>query len=326
VDYLALGPALPEVPSSYAFIPPVIAQTKNLFFSGNMTVSGLVLPLAVQACAKVIHDLSPIDPNGFANLNFAALANVGPGAPFFPAAYHVGDTSAFAIATQSADLAVDAFAGAHSLADARQRLQSAIELHTGRIETLALELQESAGPRFGGIDFSLAPFPTREQSLGEAMERFGLPALGRHGSLAAAAILTETIDRAHFTHTGFSGLMLPVLEDTVLAERAADGSLSIKDLLLYSAVCGTGLDTIPLPGDSSVAQLEAVLLDLAVLAVRLNKPLTARLMPIPGKQAGDPTTFDFAFFANSRVMALDAAPLTGLLAGDSPIPLQSRQR
>ena len=69
-----------------------------------------------------------------------------------------------------------------------------------------------------------------------------------------------------------------------------------------------------------------MLLDLAVLAVRLDKPLTARLMPVPGKKAGEPTSFDFAFFANSRVMALDAAPLTGLLAKDAPIPLQARSR
>ena len=57
------------------------------------------------------------------------------------------------------------------------------------------------------------------------------------------------------------------------------------------------------------------------MAQRLNKPLTARLMPIPGKNAGDPTDFDFAFFANSRVMALDAEPLEGMLAGDESFQL-----
>jgi uncharacterized protein (UPF0210 family) len=101
--------------------------------------------------------------------------------------------------------------------------------------------------------------------------------------------------------------LLPVLEDATLSRRAADGSLTVKDLLLYSAVCGTGLDTIPLPGDTTPAQLTPLLLDLSALALRLGKPLTARLMPIPNKKAGDTTGFDFAFFANSRVMALEAA-------------------
>jgi uncharacterized protein (UPF0210 family) len=132
------------------------------------------------------------------------------------------------------------------------------------------------------------------------------------------------MDRAQFARAGFSGLMLPVLEDAVLAQRAAQGLLSVTDLLLYSAVCGTGLDTVPLPGDASAEQLAAVLLDVAALACRLEKSLTARLMPIPGKQAGDLTDFDFAFFANSRVMALKAAALDGLLVGDEAFSLRRR--
>ena len=163
--------------------------------------------------------------------------------------------------------------------------------------------------RFGGIDFSLAPFPRDAQSLGTAMEKLGVPAVGLHGSLAAAAILTEAIDRANFPRCGFSGLMLPVLEDSILAQRAADGTLTIKDLLLYSTVCGTGLDTVPLPGNVTAEQLAPLLFDLSALATRLNKPLTARLMPIPGKQAGDATNFNFEYFANSKVMALDAQEL-----------------
>jgi uncharacterized protein (UPF0210 family) len=100
--------------------------------------------------------------------------------------------------------------------------------------------------------------------------------------------------------------------------------LTIKDLLLYSAVCGTGLDTIPLPGDVTVEQIAAVLIDLSALALRLGKPLTARLMPIPGKQAGDPTSFDFEYFANSRVMGLDAQPLTGFFARDESFDVRPR--
>jgi uncharacterized protein (UPF0210 family) len=152
----------------------------------------------------------------------------------------------------------------------------------------------------------------------------GVPRVGLHGSLAAAAILTEAIDRANFPRTGFSGLMMPVLEDATLAKRAADGTLTIKDLLLYSAVCGTGLDTIPLPGDTTVDQIVPLLLDLSALALRLDKPLTARLMPVPNKKAGEPTSFDFGFFANSKVMALDADPLSSPLNGDEILQIKKR--
>jgi hypothetical protein len=56
----------------------------------------------------------------------------------------------------------------------------------------------------------------------------------------------------------------------------------------------------------------------------LDKPLTARLMPIPGKAAGDDTNFNFEYFANSKVLALPAEPLTGLLSGDENIAIQHR--
>ena len=96
--------------------------------------------------------------------------------------------------------------------------------------------------------------------------------------------------------------MLPVLEDATLAARSREGLFTVNDLLLYSAVCGTGLDTVPLPGDVSEEELAGILLDVATLALRLDKPLTARLMPIPGAKAGDLTEFDFPYFANGRVL------------------------
>ena len=157
------------------------------------------------------------------------------------------------------------------------------------------------------------------------MERLGGPCIGKHGSLAAAAILADTMDQAEFHRAGFSGLMLPVLEDSILSERAAQGALELKDLLLYSAVCGTGLDTIPLPGNSTSEEISPLLLDLAALSQRLDKPLTARLMPIPGKSAGDETDFNFEYFANSRVMAINAQKISLHLSGDKDFYLTPRK-
>jgi uncharacterized protein (UPF0210 family) len=284
---------------------------------------------AVRACADVIVKSASIDPNGFANLRFAALANVLAGSPFFPAAYHDSDQPAFAIATEAADLAVQVFEGTKTLEDGRNVLISDITKHGQTLARIANGLAQSSilnlkSPIFGGIDFSLAPFPDDAHSLGNAVERMGISKIGLHGSLAAAAILTEAVDRADFPHTGFSGFMQPVLEDSVLAKRAAEGTLTIKDLLLYSTVCGTGLDTVPLPGDTTSERLAPLLLDLSALALRLNKPLTARLMPVPGKKAGDTTTFDFGFFAKSKVMALDSEELRDSLANQDMIELKHR--
>jgi uncharacterized protein len=326
VAYASLGPAVPAILDSYGVLPSAIGVSKNIFFSGIMaeTKHGISLP-AINACAEVIVQISKIDPNGFANLNFAALANVGPGAPFFPAAYHSGNEPAFALAMEAADLAVQAFDHAETIEAGRNALIAMLEENAKKLAKTADTLKFKYLVKFGGIDYSLAPFPEESRSLGTAFERMGVPKVGLHGSLAAAAILTEAIERAHFARAGFCGMMMPVLEDARLAERAAEGRLTVKDLLLYSAVCGTGLDTIPLPGDVTPGQIAAVLLDLSALAMRLDKPLTARLMPVPGKQAGDMTSFDFGYFSNSRVMALKAEPLGKPLGGSETFELRKRQ-
>jgi uncharacterized protein (UPF0210 family) len=324
VDYASLGPAFPDIPGSYEIIPEAIAHTQNIFFSGMMADrrNGISLE-AIRTCAQVIVKCAALTADGFSNLRFAALANVPAGAPFFPAAYHQGEAPAFAIATEAADLAMEAFNDQTSLAEGRKSLTGMLEEHGSVLASVAERLARQSKIEFGGIDFSLAPFPSDDRSLGGAVESMGVHRIGLHGSLAAAAILTEAVDNARFPHAGFSGFMQPVLEDAVLARRAAEGAMTVKDLLLYSAVCGTGLDTVPLPGDVTAEQIVPLLLDLSALALRLDKPLTARLMPIPGKRAGDPTGFDFAYFANSKVMTLESERLTAVLAGNEVFKLKS---
>lgn len=320
VSYAALGPALPELPRSYQVVPEAIAASEGVFFSGVMADAQTVHMAQVKACAEIIVKCAPIDRNGFANLNFTALANVGANAPFFPGAYHTNDQPAFGIAVECADLAVDAFDGRKTVDDGRNALIAEITKHGQAITKIAGDLHID----FKGIDFSLAPFPDDAHSLGKAVENMGVPKIGLHGSLAAAAILTDAIERANFPHIGFNGFMQPILEDSILAKRAAEGVLTVKDALLYSAVCGTGLDTVPLAGDVTADELTPLLLDICALALRLNKPLTARLMPVPGKKAGDATTFDFAFFANGRVMALESSPLSGTLNDNSSFTLNAK--
>jgi uncharacterized protein len=323
---LSLGPALPEVPESYPIMPDILAATKDIFLGGVMAEKkkGVSLP-AVKACADMIHKCATLSPDGFANLRFAALANVKPFAPFFPAAYQKGSRIGFALAIECADLALMAFTRPLTLAAARASLLKTLQDYARVLTGILEEVAQKYEAVFHGIDYSLAPYPQAWCSLGSAIERLGPPRLGMSGSLAAAAYIADLLDRGDWKRIGFNGLMLPVLEDSTLAQRTSEGILTLKDLLLYSAVCGTGLDTVPLPGETSVPQLYAILLDLAALAVRLGKPLTARLMPIPGKSSGDPTAFTFSYFANGKVMSAQAAPLQGGLAGDETFTLYPRK-
>ncbi|MBM3127138.1 MAG: DUF711 family protein [Chloroflexi bacterium] len=305
IDYASLGALDGEHPL-VAALPAALCATENIFASAHIASRDAGINFtAITNAARVIRQLADSTQDGFGNLRFAALANVPPHSPFFPAAYHDGSARAFAFATEAASLAVDAFNRAHNLDDARANLVGAIERESETLTRVANDLAARFDFRFAGIDFSLAPYPDESRSVGAAIEKLIGAQFGEHGTLFATAFLTDCINRAKFPRTGFSGVMLPVLEDTALAARSA--RFTLDSLLLYSAVCGTGLDTIPLPGDTSVDALAAILLDLATLAVKLNKPLTARLMPIPGLRAGDETRFNFEYFANARVMNVNAS-------------------
>ncbi|MFI5078878.1 MAG: DUF711 family protein, partial [Vicinamibacteria bacterium] len=95
-----------------------------------------------------------------------------------------------------------------------------------------------------------------------------------------------------------------VLEDDVLAARASEGRFGVRELLLYSSVCGTGLDVVPIPGDASETSIARLLLDVAALSTRLDKPLSARLLLAPGLATGEMTAFENQYLVNSRVLAV----------------------
>ncbi len=323
-EYISLGPAGSDL-LEWKAVPAALSRSNRIFLSGALTTPKGELDMANAArCAEMISELSRLEPNGFANLRFCALANVPAGTPFFPAAYARRERPSFALALQSADLAEVCFSQAVSLEDARQRLFSAINSNASRLEAVGDKLEKMYGYHFEGLDFTLAPHPDQGSSIGNALEALGLPAFGPHGSLFASSFLTSILQAAEFRKTGFNGLMLPVLEDSTLAQRAAEGSLSVSELLMFSAVCGAGLDVIPIPGSTPPEQIYPILLDLGALALRLNKPLTARLMPIPGKHAGEATEFEFAYFANSCVMPLRTQALKGPLLGNEKIYLPQR--
>ena len=129
-----------------------------------------------------------------------------------------------------------------------------------------------------------------------------LDALERKGYSIVVNNLMQRYDNDKEKVIGFSGFMQPVLEDFTLSKRLSENKFNLDSLLLYSTMSGTGLDVVPLPGDITEQELFYILLDICTISVTLNKPLTARLMPIPGRSIGDDVEFDFEYFAPSKII------------------------
>lgn len=311
LGYCSLGPvqaARPNVPLTHIeIIPEILASTSALSMTAQLAnrEHGLreeaALPIA-RAMQRLAHETA----EGFGNFNFALLACVEPGSPFFPAAYHSGPTN-LSLGLQGAGI-VRGVAQAWqetsqqeplALAQITTLVRSALEEYAGPVVALGQTLARDYQMQFGGID--LSPAPLGEDSIITAMESLGYGLLGSPGTVALAAALTRALKSTNLPTCGYCGLMLPVLEDATLGQRWAEGRVSAHELLLYSTVCGTGLDTIPLPGDTPEIEIAQLLLDVATLAWRLQKPLSARLFPVPGKRVGESTSFTSPYLTNTRL-------------------------
>lgn len=293
-----------NTPEKIAIIPEFNKITEIIYCSSKIGdfESGIDFVNA-KASAEAIKRISQETENGYGNFRFCAWANCEPGIPFFPTGYHEGET-AFAIGLECSDLLMKAFSESSDLITAEQNLRAVFGEELKKIEVLAQQISEEFQVKYRGIDSSLAPSLEADESIAFAYEKLGFGKFGGQGTLTISSIITRVLKSLPVKTCGYSGLMLPVCEDFGLAERANERTYGLTNLLLYSAVCGCGLDTVPIPGDITVREIEAILLDVATLAIRLNKPLSARLFPVPGKEAGEMTSFNSPFLIDCKILAV----------------------
>jgi uncharacterized protein (UPF0210 family) len=255
---------------------------------------------SIRHAARLIAEIARRSKHGEGNFNFAATAMVKPYGPFYPGSYHPGGLRAFAIGLESANVVAAVFARHKDPAEAEHALSAELSRWTTEAEKTALALaRQNAGWTYQGIDPT--PAPLGDVSIGHAIELFTGHPFGSSGTMTAARIITASVQSVPVKRIGYSGLMVPVLEDSVLAKRWAERAFNMDSLLAYSAVCAGGLDTIPLPGDTSEEQLAAILGDVASLAFKWKKPLAARLLPVPGKKVGDHTEFAVPRMGNTVI-------------------------
>jgi uncharacterized protein (UPF0210 family) len=266
----------------------VSRATRVTSFSVTVATQGRASTSSAAAAAEIVAALARVAPQGVANFRFAAAANIPPGTPFFPVAHHEGSDS-LAIGLESPRLLRQAIVN-RSVEQATQLIRETLDKAFAPVAALAGECARTERRRFLGIDSS--PAPGMDSSIGEMIETLTGTPFGGASTLEACAAITAALKQLSVPTCGYSGLMLPVLEDPVLARRAAEHRFGVNELLLFSAVCGTGLDVVPLPGDTPARILARIIRDVATMAVRLNKPLSARLFPVPGKAVGEEVAFD----------------------------------
>ncbi len=314
IAYCSIGHIPANVPAASLRRIGLLADvlTMNPALSASVQIASTAVGLRADAAlpaARVICDLARQTNEGLGNMFFAVTANCPPQTPFFPVAYHDSPDWGFSIGLQSAGLVAETLravtqksgrglAALHHGA-ATARLIGALE-EIGRPIAELCEAWDEHDIGYYGLDLSPAPYV--DESIAEAIEQVGLGQCGEAGTIAVAAAITAALKGTSLRTCGYCGLMLSPLADTVLSQRLAEGRLNLDSLLLYSAICGSGLDCIPIPGDTSPERIASLLLDVGTLAVRLHKPLSAKLLPMLDKQAGEMTSFTSPYLVNAPIL------------------------
>src|SRR5215471_18336669 len=214
---------------------------------------------SIRQAAKVIKGLAEHSPHGDGNFNFGAIAMMKPYGPYYPGSYHLARGHAFAIAMEGAEVVGDVFRQYRDPAEAEKHLAEVLNNYAKQVEAVAMQVAKTTGWTYEGIDAT--PAPLGDRSIATAMEYFIGGPFGSVGTETASGIITRAVQSTPVKRTGYSGLMIPVMEDNLLAKRWSEGTFTLDSILAYSAVCAGGVDTLPLPGDVTAPQIARILGD-----------------------------------------------------------------
>jgi hypothetical protein len=303
---LNVGPAMlhdSDDPATLRLLEKALSTLPNIEASTIIADESGIHWKTIHQTAELVKYVAEHSPRAQGTFNFTATAMLKPLGPFYPGSYHTGAGKQFAIGFEGANVVAEIFTKDKGNAEAATTdLTAALTKHAKVADRVGNKVAAETGWSYVGVDPT--PAPLGDVSIAAAIEDFTGAKFGSSGTLTAARIITAAVKAVPVKQIGYSGLMVPVMEDKLMAERWAEGTFNVDSLLAYSSVCGTGLDTIPLPGDVSIGQMERMYSDVASLAVKWNKPLSARLQPIPGKKAGDRTEFEDPFLFNTTLHPL----------------------
>jgi len=323
-------------------LPEALSQTKkvNSSINAGSTRYGINMD-AVKFLGHKIKEIANMTAKsgGFGAAKFVVFCNQPGDNPFMAGAMHgLGEAEAVincgvsgpgviarAIERRIREKGNDSL-GIHDLAEE-------IKLASFRVtrcgELIGREVAKILGLPFGVVDLSLAPTPKVGDSIGEIIKLLGVDVIGAPGSTAIIAILNDAVKKggafASQCVGGLSGAFIPVMEDSELANAAKEGTLTIEKLEAMTSVCSVGFDMIPVPGDVDAETISALIADELAIGMINNKTTAARIIPVPGKKAGEMVSFG-GLFGESVVMPVRNAGKSSRFinfAGRIPAPIHS---
>lgn len=287
-------------------IPEALAGTERVCSSVNVASTNAGINMdAVYLMGKTIKRAAELTAgsDGLACTKLCVFANIPPDIPFMAGAYlGVGEPDAVINVGVSGPgvvkKAIDRLRSANPTADLGQ-LSEIIKRTAFKVtrvgELIGRQVAGKLRVPFGVVDLSLAPTPNVGDSVGEIFQSLGLKAIGTPGSTAVLALLNDAVKKGGIFASSFvgglSGAFIPVSEDLNIGEAASRGILSLEKLEALTSVCSVGLDMVALPGDTTSETLAAIIADEMAIGIINNKATAARLIPIPGKKAGDRAFF-----------------------------------
>ena len=325
-----------------AAIPETLATTGKVCGSFNVgsTRQGINMD-AVRLMGQVVHDLAwrSAEQGGFAAAKFVVFTNQPADNPFMAGAVHgvgqpevvihVGVSGPGVVARALERLVARKQPGELGLDDLAEEIKRTAFRVTRSGELIGKRVAQQMGVPFGIVDLSLAPTPSPGDSVGEILRILGVDEIGAPGSTAILALLNDAVKKggafASQSVGGLSGAFIPVSEDAELAAASRAGSLSLEKLEAMTSVCSVGLDMIPIPGSVDAETIAAIIADEMAIGMVNNKTTAVRLIPVPGKEAGEMVHFG-GLFGESVVMPVRGAGKSGRFirfGGKIPAPIHS---
>ena len=321
-------------------IPHALAATERVCASVNVATTRAGINMdAVLLMGQTIKKAARLtaDKDGIGCAKLCVFANIPQDIPFMAGAYlGIGETDAVinlgvsgpGVVKKAIDRALEANPDM-DLGQISELIKKTAYKVTRVGELIGREVADNLKIPFGVVDLSLAPTPNVGDSVGEIFQSLGLISIGVPGTTAALALLNDAVKKggafASSRVGGLSGAFIPVSEDLNISEAARKGYIGLEKLEAITSVCSVGLDMVAIPGDTSEECISAIIADEMAIGVINNKTTATRLIPVPGKSAGEKAFFG-GLLGHSTIIPVNNGKGQNLFVrhgGLIPAPIQS---